>query len=165
MIAVTLAASPRRGRVLAAKAAVIAAAGLAAGLAAALGALAATDAGGLPVPDLTDGTVLRALAGTGLLMSAVAVLALAVAVIVRPHRPGDRGRAARAAGAADRGVRAAGLDGALAGAAHAGGGVRRAADRPALRHRDRAWAGLGVLCAYAAVALAAAAWLLRRRDA
>jgi ABC-type transport system involved in multi-copper enzyme maturation permease subunit len=27
------------------------------------------------------------------------------------------------------------------------------------------WAGFGVLCAYAAVALGAAYWLLRRRDA
>ncbi|QFG19857.1 ABC transporter permease subunit [Actinomadura sp. WMMB 499] len=165
MIAVTLAATPRRGRVLAAKAAVVAAAGLAAGLAAALGALLVTGAGGRPVPPLTDGAVLRAVLGTGLLLAVVAVLALAVAVIVRRTAPAialvllallvpqivATGLPVSAARWLERVTPAAGF-----------------AVQQTVPRYDTAigpWAGLGVLCAYAAVALAAAAWLLRRRDA
>ncbi|MFV2179178.1 ABC transporter permease subunit [Actinomadura sp. LOL_016] len=165
MIAVTLAATPRRGRVLAAKAAVMAAAGLAAGLAAAFGALLVTGAGGRPMPPLTDGAVLRAVLGTGLLLAAVAVLALAIAVIVRRTAPAitiamlallvpqlvATGLPVSAARWLERLSPAAGF-----------------AVQQTVPRYDTAigpWAGLGVLCAYAAVALAAAAWLLRRRDA
>ncbi|MFD0902305.1 ABC transporter permease subunit [Actinomadura sediminis] len=165
MIAVTLAASPRRGRVLAAKAVVVAAAGFAAGLAAAAGALLVTGLAGRPVPDPLDGTVLRAVLGTGLLLAAVAVLSLAVAVIVRRGAPAITlvllallvpqivapGLPVAAARWVERLTPAAGF-----------------AVQQTVPRYDTAlgpWAGLGVLCAYTAAEVAAAAWLLRRRDA
>ncbi|WP_026401710.1 ABC transporter permease subunit [Actinomadura rifamycini] len=165
MIAVTLAASPRRGRVLAAKAAVMAAAGFAAGLAAAAGALAVTGLGGRDAPSLVDGAVLRAVLGTALLLAVVAVLSVAVAVVVRRSAPAitlvllallvpqiaATGLPVSAARWLERLTPAAGF-----------------AVQQTVPRYDTAigpWAGLGVLCAYTAVAVAAAAWLLRRRDA
>jgi ABC-type transport system involved in multi-copper enzyme maturation permease subunit len=87
LIRVTLAASPRRGRVLAAKAIVAAAVSFAAGL---VGAAVAVTAGSaithargyylFPVP---AGTEVRVIVGTGLLAAVTAVLALAVGTMVR----------------------------------------------------------------------------------
>ncbi|WP_049573555.1 ABC transporter permease subunit [Streptomyces sp. SBT349] len=169
LLRTTFAASPRRGRVLAAKATVIGGAAFAAGLTAALGALLLSrplfDADGIRTPPLTDGPVLRAMVGTGLLLSAVAILSLGVAAIVRRSaaaigivlvlllvpRIVATGLPLDAAAWLERLTPAAGF----------------AVQQTVWRY-DTAigpWAGLGVLAAYAAAALALAHWRLRRRDA
>ena len=182
LIRVTLAASPRRGRVLAAKAVVIGAVTFVAGLA---GAAAAVPPGErllrangnyiLPVSALTE---LRVVAGTAALLAVAAVLALAlgaccaaapaavtavIAVIVLPYLLATHGPARRGRG--------------LAAAGHPGGRLRHPADHPAVPAGDRQptprygyfplapWAGFAVLCGYAALALGLAVILLRRRDA
>ncbi|TDB75033.1 ABC transporter permease [Actinomadura sp. KC216] len=169
MVRTTFAATPRRGRVLAAKAVVAALASLAAGLAAAFGAvlLAAPlrRSNGLAPPPLSDGAVLRAVLGTAAVLAVVAVLALAVAVIVRRSAPAitivlmvlllpqivATGLPLSAARWLERLTPAAGF-----------------AIQQTVERFDRAigpWAGFGVLCAYAAAAMAAALWQVGRRDA
>ncbi len=92
MIRTTFAGSPRRGRVILAKAIVIAAVAFAAGLAGAAVALAVTGpklrSGGwtapiYPLVSLGTGTGLRIVAGTAVLLALAAVFSLAVAVILR----------------------------------------------------------------------------------
>ncbi len=165
----TLAAFPGRGRVLAAKAVVVGLASLAAGLAAAAGSVLLARpvqrSHGLATPSLGDGAVLRAVLGTAVLLAVIGVFSVAVAVIVRRSAPAmtivlllllvpqivATGLPLSAARWLERLTPAAGF----------------AIQQTVVRF-DRAidpWAGLGVLCAYTAVALAAAAWLLRRRDA
>ncbi|MEU8120705.1 ABC transporter permease subunit [Spirillospora sp. NPDC049024] len=169
MLRTTFAASPGRGRVLAAKAVVAGLAALAAGLAAAVGSVLLAGpvqrSHGLATPSLANGTVLRAVLGTAALLAVIAVFSLAVAVIVRRSAPAitivlllllvpqivATGLPLSAARWLERLTPAAGF-----------------AIQQTVARFDRAidpWAGFGVLCAYTAVALAAAAWLLRRRDA
>jgi ABC-type transport system involved in multi-copper enzyme maturation permease subunit len=87
LIRVTLAASPRRGRVLAAKAVVIAAVAFAAGLAAAVVAVPLGEhlmrAAGMYVYPVTTLTLVRVAAGTAALLAIAAVFALAVGTILR----------------------------------------------------------------------------------
>ncbi len=93
MIRTTLAAQPRRGTVLAAKALVVIATVLGAGLLAALGSVFAgravlprngfTAANGFPPLSLADGATLRAAAGTVLYLGLVALLCVGVAAAVR----------------------------------------------------------------------------------
>ncbi|XRQ15486.1 ABC transporter permease subunit [Actinomadura welshii] len=165
----TFAASPRRGRVLAAKAIVAGLVSLAAGLAAAFGAMLLSGplmrSNGLPPPPLWDAAVLRAVIGTAALLSVIAVFSLAVAVIVRRSAPAisavlllllvpqvaATGLPLSAARWLERLTPAAGF-----------------AIQQTVTRYDQAigpWAGFAVLCAYTAAALAAATWLLRRRDA
>ncbi|MGI5201126.1 hypothetical protein ACQEU6_05955 [Spirillospora sp. CA-108201] len=169
MLRTTFAAAPRRGRVLAAKAVVAGLASLAAGLAAAFGSVLLAGpverAHGLAAPSLADGAVLRAVAGTGALFAVIAVFSLAVAVIMRRGAPAitvvlllllvpqivATGLPLSAARWLERLTPAAGF------------AIQRTVDR--FDQSIAPWAGLGVLCAYAAAALAAAAWLVRRRDA
>jgi hypothetical protein len=109
--------------------------------------------------------VLRAVLGTGLLLAVIAVLALATAAILRRTAAAivvllvalllpqiiSTGLPVSAAAWLGRVTPAAGF-----------------AVQQTARHYDTAigpWAGLGVLCAYTAVALACAMWLVRRRDA
>ncbi len=87
LIRITLAASPRRGRVLAAKAVVLGAVTFAAGLVAAVGAVGVGTAiahsrGSQIFPEPWP-TEVRMIVGTGALVAVVAVFTLAVAVIVR----------------------------------------------------------------------------------
>ena len=86
MIRATLAATPRRGAVLAAKAAVLAStlfvAGTLTALAGYLGGNWFLDAAGVGV-DLGDDGVLRALLGSGLYMAGLGLLAAAVGLLVR----------------------------------------------------------------------------------
>ncbi|MFG1922298.1 ABC transporter permease subunit [Cryptosporangium sp. NPDC048952] len=87
MLGVTLAATPRRGRVLAAKAVVIG------GVAAVAGAVAAAIAipvgsgamrgNGLYINAVPTSTVVRIVVGTGLLLALCAVLALAIGTVLR----------------------------------------------------------------------------------
>jgi ABC-type transport system involved in multi-copper enzyme maturation permease subunit len=189
LIRVSLTAAPRRGRLLAAKAAVIGAVGFVAGLVAAAVALAVGThllRGNLqwPVPLVTEA---RMVVGTGALLAAAAVLALAIGTIVRrsaaavaivivvivvPYLlafsplPGSQMQGQGSGGGAGWPLQitpAAALS------------VQQAVPRfhqliavysPNLGYYPLApWAGLAVECAWAAVALSLAFFLLRRRDA
>jgi ABC-type transport system involved in multi-copper enzyme maturation permease subunit len=168
-ILATFAASPRRRRVLAAKALVLGAATFAAGLVAVFTSFlvgsAIADRKGFSMPSLTDPGVLRAVLGSAALLAVVAVFALGVATIVRRSTPAitvvllllvvpqivATGLPLGAAAWVERLTPAAGF-----------------AIQETVRRYDTAiapWAGFGVLCAYAAAALAVAAWRLERRDA
>ncbi|TDD61445.1 ABC transporter permease subunit [Actinomadura rubrisoli] len=168
-IRTTFAASPRRGRVLAAKAVVAGLAAFAAGLAAGFGSLLLAApvlrSHGMSPPSPAEGPVLRAAIGTALLLAVIAVFSLAMATIMRRSAPAitvvlllllvpqivATGLPVAAARWVERLTPAAGF-----------------AIQHTVHRYDTAigpWAGLGVLCAYTAVAVAAAAWLLRRRDA
>jgi ABC-type transport system involved in multi-copper enzyme maturation permease subunit len=183
LIRVTLAASPRRGRALAAKAIVIGAVSFAAGLAGAaiavLAGTAITHARGyyeFPVP---GSTVVRVIIGTGLLAAVSAVLALAVGTMAR-----------RGAAAVTIVVAAIVLPYFLAVAAVVPLGAADwllritpaagfALQQPYPQYPQvtaiysassgyfplAPWAGFAVTAGWAAAALAGAACLLRRRDA
>jgi ABC-type transport system involved in multi-copper enzyme maturation permease subunit/regulation of enolase protein 1 (concanavalin A-like superfamily) len=184
LIRVTFAASPRRGRVLAAKAVVLAAVSFVVGvIGAAAGVLLGTaiaHARGYYVFPVSGATEVKVIIGTGLFAAVAAVLALAVGAIVR------RGAAAVAIvivaiavpiflaisaalplGAADWVLRvtpAAGI--ALQQAYTQYGQVTGVIYSPLSGYYPLSWwAGLLVMCAWAAAALAGAAYLLRRRDA
>ena len=183
LIRTTLAASPRRGRVLAAKAIVIGSVGFAAGLAAAavavpLGGRILRSNGNLvyPVGSLTE---LRVVAGTAALVAVVAVLALAVGAMLR-----------RSAGAVTAVIVAIVLPYILAVASVLPAGssqwllrltpaaafaiqqsIPRYPQVSALYTPPQGyfplapWTGFAVLCGWAALALGLAVFLLRRRDA
>jgi ABC-type transport system involved in multi-copper enzyme maturation permease subunit len=181
LIRTTLAASPRRGRVLAAKAVVIGLAAFVVGLVATAIALPLTrkilHANGnalLPVSTLSD---VRVVVGTAAVLALAAVIALALGTALR-----------RSAGAVVASlvlfivpfILGTTLTGGAAQwllrltptAAFAVQGIL-----PRYSQVSNAytllngyyplgpWAGLGVLCIYAAVVLGVATWLLRRRDA
>jgi ABC-type transport system involved in multi-copper enzyme maturation permease subunit len=183
LIRTTLAASPRRGRVLAAKAIVIGSVAFVAGLVAAAVALPIDArilrANGnllLPVPSLTE---LRVIVGTAALLAVAAVLALAVGAVLR-----------RSAAAVTVGIVAIVLPYILAtgyvmptgpsqwllrltpAAAFA---IQQSIPQypqvssdytPVFGYYPLApWAGFAVLCAWAALVLGLAVVLLRRRDA
>jgi ABC-type transport system involved in multi-copper enzyme maturation permease subunit len=183
LIRVTLAASPRRGRALAAKAVVIGAVsfviGVAGAVIAVLAGTAITHARGyyaFPVPGSTE---VRAIIGTGLLAAVAAVLALAIGTMVR------RSAAAVAIvivaivlpyflavaavvplGAADWLLRITPAAGFAIQAPYPQYPQVQAIYSALSGYYPFApWAGLAVLCGWAAAALAAAAVLLRRRDA
>jgi hypothetical protein len=182
MIRTTLAASPRRGRVLAAKAIVIGAVTFAAGLAGvavsypiARAILRSRDIVLLPVTSFTE---LRAIVGTAVLLALAAVFAMAAGTVLR-----------RSAAAITAVIVAVFLPELLA-----LGGLPPAPAQWLLRLTPAAgfavqqsvryypqvsyacqpangcypltpWVGLGVLCVYAAAGLALAVFLLGRRDA
>jgi ABC-type transport system involved in multi-copper enzyme maturation permease subunit len=187
MIRTTFAASPRRGRVLAAKAIVVGATtfvvGLIASFASVLLALPILRANGLAppvfqVPSLSDGPVLRAIAGTAAVLALFAVLGLAAGAILR-----------RSPGAIIVVVVPLLIPQLIAGALPlavarwlmlatpaAGFSIQQTVEQrydfvsSICLPEDGCfttgpWVGFGVLCAYTAVALAAGFWLLRRRDA
>jgi ABC-type transport system involved in multi-copper enzyme maturation permease subunit len=183
LIRVTLTASPRRGRVLAAKAIVIGSVAFVAGLAAAAAAVIfsaqlahARGSYVYPVPWPTE---LRMVVGTAALIAAAAVLAIAlgsmlrrsaaavtlvIVVIVLPYILGAA--SVLPVGAADWLLRI------TPAAAFA---VQQAAPQYAQLtaiyspnagfYPLAPWAGFAVLCGYAALALGLAVVLLRRRDA
>jgi ABC-type transport system involved in multi-copper enzyme maturation permease subunit len=189
LIRVSLTASPRRGRLLAAKAVVIGTIGFVAGVVAAALALAAGTplllrAGGLQWP-VSLFTEARMVVGTGVLLAVAAVLALAIGTIVR------RSAAAVAMvivvivvpyliafsplpqpqGSPSGGGPAWPLQITPTAALSVQQAVPRfhqliAAYSPSGGYYPLApWAGLAVECAWAAAALALAYYLLRRRDA
>jgi hypothetical protein len=160
--------------VLAAKAVVLAAAVFVVGLVGALGALVAARpiqrrngfvAPAYPDPSLADGPVLRAVVGTALFLAVLSLFALGVGAIVR-----------RAAGAITL-VIALVVVPSIIGAflpitaelwlnrATPLAGLAIQQTRERFDNAIGPWAGFGVLCAWAAVALGVAFWQLRRRDA
>ena len=183
LIRITLTASPRRGRVLAAKAIVIGSVTFVAGLvAAAAGVIFGTQLSrhhGTYVFPASWATELRVIAGTAALLAVAAVLALALGTVLR------RSAAAVALvivvivlpyilGVASI-LPASASDWLLRITPAAAFAVQQAAPQypqvtalytPTSGYFPLApWAGLAVLCAYAALALSLAVALLRRRDA
>jgi ABC-type transport system involved in multi-copper enzyme maturation permease subunit len=183
MIRTTLAASPRRGRVLAAKAIVAGAVTFVAGLAAAILvvplATRLAHAKGSYVLPVTSLTELRVIAGTAALLAVAAVLALAIGTALR-----------RSAGAVTAVIVVIVLPYILGTAAvlpvSAENWLLRVTPAAAFAVQQSLpaypqvtasytptngyfplapWAGFAVLCAWAALALGVAAVLLRRRDA
>jgi ABC-type transport system involved in multi-copper enzyme maturation permease subunit len=182
LIRTTFAASPRRGRVLAAKALVIAAVTFAAGLAGAalalpLGKRILRSNGNYIFP-ASSFTELRVIVGTAALLAVAAVLALAIGAILR-----------RSAGAVTAVIAAVVLPYLLAVASGLPTGAAQwllritpaaafaiqqsltkypqvsAAYTPGNGYFPLApWAGFAVLCGYTACALGLAAFLLHRRD-
>jgi ABC-type transport system involved in multi-copper enzyme maturation permease subunit len=184
LIRVTLAASPRRGRVLAAKALVLGAATFTAGLAGSAGSillgiplLRANGSAIYPASTLTD---VRVVAGTAALVAVLAVFALSVGVILR-HGAGTVTVIITAVilpyllAAAFPVLGAGAADWLLRVTPAAGFAVKQVIPAypqvtgtytPFQDYFPLApWAGFAVACAWAALALAAAAFLLRRRDA
>ena len=184
LIRATLAASPRRGRALAAKAIVLGtvtfAATLAGAAVAVLIGIPLLRASGNPVYPATALTEIRVIAGTAALAAVFAVFALAVGAILRHGAEAVTATIAVVilpylltaavpvlpAGAADWLLRVTPA---------AGFAIRQvipAYPQVAASYTPSAgffplapWAGLAVSCAWAALALALASCLLRRRDA
>jgi regulation of enolase protein 1 (concanavalin A-like superfamily) len=179
MIRTTFAASPRRGRVLAAKAVVLGVTTFCAGLIAAVTTFLLAQPilrsngyrpPAFPQPSLSDWPVLRAVVGTAALLAVIAVFSLGVGAILR-----------RSAGPITGIIVLLILPTIVAGglplsAARwltlltptSGFAIMRAKDPTTLAEpfaMISPWAGFGVVCAYAAGALAVATWLLGRRDA
>jgi ABC-type transport system involved in multi-copper enzyme maturation permease subunit len=181
LIRTTFAATPRPGRVLAAKAIVIAAVAFVIGAVAAAAAIPLGEhilaTNGNYVFPTTAATDLRIIAGSGALLAATAIAVLAIATILR-----------KSAGAATAGIVVFVLP-FIVGTVMSGGAqtwlfrLTPAASFAVLEALPRSglvsypysmangyyplppWFGVAVLSAYAAVALAVATFLLRRRDA
>ena len=184
LIRVTLAASPRRGRALAAKAIVLGAVTFAATLAGAAGAvligIPLLRASGNPVYPATALTEVRVIAGTAALVAVFAVFALAVGTILR-HGAGAVTVAITAVilpyllTAGIPVMPASAADWVLRVTPAAGFAIRQvipaypqvaASYTPSSDFFPLApWAGFAVSCAWAALALALAVYLLHRRDA
>jgi ABC-type transport system involved in multi-copper enzyme maturation permease subunit len=183
LIRTTLAASPRRGRVLAAKAIVIGAVSFVVGLISAaaavlIGAKIATDRGQIQFP-VSSMTEVRIIIGTGLLVAVASILILAVGTIVR--RSAATVAIAVVAivvpfflsftavvplGVADWLLRitpAAGF--ALQSPYPEYAQVSTIYSAGSGYYPLAPWAGFAVLCAWAALALAGAVYLLRRWEA
>jgi ABC-type transport system involved in multi-copper enzyme maturation permease subunit len=182
LIRLTLAASPRRGRALAAKAIMIGAVTLAAGIAGIAIALpiglAKLRSGGNPILPVTALTELRVIAGAAALIAVASVLALAVGAVLR--------RGALAVTAVIAGIVLPYLLAITVLPAGVGDWVLRITPAAAIAAEQSVpaypqvtgaytpmygyfplapWAGLAVLCAWTVAALALAAFLLHRRDA
>jgi len=184
LIRVTLAASPRRGQVLVAKAVVLGGVTFAAGLAAAAAAVLLGTrllrASGNSVYPVTALTEVRVIAGTAALAAVLAVLALGVGTILR-HGAGAVAAVIAAVilpyllTAAIAVLPAGAADWVLRVTPAAGFAIQQiipaypqvaAGFTPSSGYFPLApWAGFAVTCAWAALALAVAAYLLRRRDA
>jgi ABC-type transport system involved in multi-copper enzyme maturation permease subunit len=182
LIRVTLAATPRRGQVLAAKALVVAAVGFVVGLvssivAVVVGTRITTAVGRYEMP-VSAWTTVRVIGGTSAVFALVAVLALAVGTMVR--------RSAAAVASVVVGLVLPYLLGVIPllplSAAEwllrvtpaAGLAIEQSIPHYTQVQADytppqyfplSAWAGFAVLCAYVAAALLGAYLLLRRRDA
>src|ERR1700733_11565777 len=177
LIRITFAASPRRGRVLAAKAAVAGSLAFAAGATATVIAEVITRhvlaANGSYLFPQSGSDLAQVIIGTGLLLGLAAALAVALGTMVR-----------RSVAAVAAGIVLLVLPGILG--SQSGNWLMRLTPTAAfaiqatLPHSNLVtsaytppngyfpigpWAGLAVLAAYTATALGAATWLLRRRDA
>jgi ABC-type transport system involved in multi-copper enzyme maturation permease subunit len=184
LIRATLAASPRRGRALAAKAIVLGAVTFAAGLAGAAGAvligIPLLRGSGNPVYPATALTEIRVIAGTAALVAVFAVFALAMGAILR-HGAGavtvaitavilpyllTAGVAVLPAGAADWVLRVTPASGFPIRQVIPPYPLVAASYTPSSGFFPLSpWAGFAVTCGWTALALAVAAYLLNRRDA
>ncbi|MGH3399110.1 MAG: ABC transporter permease subunit [Streptosporangiaceae bacterium] len=184
LISVTLAASPRRGRLLAAKAIVLGAVAFVAGLAGSAGAILLgiplLRANGNAIDPATTLTDVRVIAGTAALVAVLAVFALGVGTIMR-HGAGAvtvvitavilpyllaAGFPVLPAGAADWLLRVTPAAGFAIKQVIPAYPQVTASYTPSSDYFPLApWAGFAVTCAWAALTLALAAFLLRRRDA
>jgi ABC-type transport system involved in multi-copper enzyme maturation permease subunit len=184
LIRVTLAASPRRGRVLAAKAIILGAVTFIAGLVGSAGAILLgiplLRANGNPIYPARMLTDVRVIAGTAALTAVFAVFALGVGAILR-HGAATVTVVISAVilpyllAAAFPVLPTVAADWLLRVSPAAGFAIKQAI--PAYPQVDGSytpfqgyfpltpWAGIAVSCAWAALALALAAFLLRRRDA
>jgi ABC-type transport system involved in multi-copper enzyme maturation permease subunit len=173
LIRTTLAASPRRGQVLAAKAVVLAGAGFLVGLIASVAAFLLAQPGmrdggynppAYPKLSLTDGTAARAVVGTAIYVALIALFSLGVAAVRR-----------RTTGAIVFVIALGVLPQIVAPVISpesdvwisrltpiAGLAVQQSVNEGQV---IGPWAGIGVMCAYAVVALGLAYWQLTRRDA
>jgi ABC-2 type transport system permease protein len=173
MIQATLAATPRRPLLLAAKAAVFGAVALAAGEAASFTAFFAGGAAlrhGIPAPTLSQPGVLRAVVLSGTSFCLIGLLGLGLGAIIRHTAAavavlvGGVYVAAQIIGAAARPateympILIIGNSLSTTKPESCGGGA-------GCPHFLSAWPGLAVLCLYAGLALATGCWLLVRRDA
>jgi hypothetical protein len=174
LIRTTLATSPQRGRVLAAKAVVLGGvvfvAGLVASVAALFGSQPLARRNGYapptyPHPSLLDGPVLRAVVGTALFLVLVALLSLAVGAVLR-----STALAIVIVVAVVVVLPIVALTTSVAASnwvnrvtPNAGLAIQQTIDLPDVVIGP--WAGLGVLAGYAAAGLGIAGWLLRSRDA
>ncbi|HET6987340.1 MAG TPA: ABC transporter permease subunit [Kribbella sp.] len=173
MIRTTLAAAPRRGQVLAAKAVVLAGAVFVAGLIASVAAFALAQPGlhdggynppAYPHVSLLDGPAARAVFGTAIYLVLVALFSLGIAVVRR-----------RTAGVIVFVIALIVLPQIIVPAIspEADVWVSRLTPLAGLAVQQSIengqvigpWAGLGVMCAYAVAALGLAYWQLVRRDA
>jgi len=118
-----------------------------------------------PTPSLSNGPVLRAVVGTALVVAVLALIGLGLGTILR-----------RSAGPVTLVIAVIVVPSIVSGLLPfsvekwvqrltplAGLAIQQTRDR--FDNYIGPWAGFGVLCAYAAVILGAAFWLLRRRDA
>jgi ABC-type transport system involved in multi-copper enzyme maturation permease subunit len=182
LIRVTFAASPRRGRVLAAKAIVVGAVAFAAGLVASVLAIALglprEQTGGLVLLPVSLLTEARVVVGTAALVAVTAVLAVAlgailrrsaaavtaaIAVIVLPYLLSVTVLPVSVAAWVLRLTPAAGF--AIEQSIPRYPQVTETYSAVGGYYPLPAWAGFAVLCGYGALALVAALVLLRRRDA
>ena len=175
MIRTTFAATPRRRRVLGAKAIVVGVAVFVAGLVASLIAFYVAQPvlrrhgyqpPAYPHPTLADATVLRAVIGTALFLAVLAVFSLSVGVILK--------RSARAIALVVGLVLVPQIVASLVPSLGVANWINRLTPtaglaiqhtRPRFDYAIAPWGGFAVLCGYAAVALVVAIWLVRRRDA
>jgi hypothetical protein len=179
LLRTTFAASPRRGRVLAAKAGVLGAATFGVGLVASVTAFLLAQPvlrsrgwtlPAHPPPSLADGPVLRAVVTAAVFIAAVALLSLGLATILRHS-------AAAITSVIGLVVLPFILGSVLPAEAArwllqvtpAAGFATLRAKPPTVMLVDPSamidpWLGLGVACLYAMVSLAGGWWLLRRRD-
>ena len=184
LIRVTLTASPKRYRILVAKAVVIGVAAFAVGLPAAVLALLISEprarSRGIFVDPVSTLTEVRVLAGTALLLAVTAVLALAlgavlrrgaatvtavIAVVVLPYFFASP-LAVLPAGAADWLLRLTPAAGFAIQQPYPAYPQVTGSYTPQHGYYPLApWAGFAVLCAWAALALGLAMYLLRRSDA
>ena len=172
-IRATLAAVPGRPLLLAAKAAVFGAVTLVAGEVAAFVSFLAGEAAlphGMAAPALSQPGVLRAVLLTGTSFCLIGLLGLGLGAIIR-HSPAAIGAlvggvyvVAQAIGAVSHGVGAY-MPILIVGNAISTTKPLSCGGPGPCPQPLPAWTGLGMLCLYAAVALAAGGWLLARRDA
>jgi len=174
MIRTTLCAAPRRPMLLAAKAAVFGAVAVTVGEIASFIAFFAGGASlrhGIPAPALTQPGVLRAVLLSGVSFGLIGLIGLGLGAIVR-HSGAAIGLVvggvyvlATVVGQVERGL------GVYMPIVIIGNSLTTTKPQTCPAHADycphlvSAWAGLGLLGLYAAVALAVGGWLLARRDA
>jgi hypothetical protein len=180
MIRTTFAATPRRGRVLAAKAIVLGTTSFLVGLVGVVGSFVLAipilrrqgfTPPGFPRPSLMDDSVLRALLLTAAFMAGVAVVGLAIGVLLRHSAAAITITIVLVLGPLIVGMILPGTSPKwLMYTTLAGGMATQRAKPPTITLAEPwamigPWAGIGVVAAWVAVTLGLAWWQLRKRDA